>query len=168
MFPFDDVIVDCLITCLFCKQHKKTRHPKYWPFVRGIHRWPMVPPIKGQLCGKHFHIITSAWKYCNISRKLNLGITLSCLALQCRHTEPMVSQITHLTIVYSTVYSGADQRKHQSSVTLSFVRGINRWPVNPPHKGPVTQKMFPFNDVIMWYKSIILQGHFIGTWAIVC
>ena len=61
----------------------------------------------------------------------------------------MVSQITRLTIVYSTVYSGADQRKHQSSASLAFVLGIHRWPVNPPHKGPVTRKMFPFDDVIM-------------------
>ena len=50
------------------------------------------------------------------------------------------SQITSLTIVYSTVYSGADQRKHQTSSSLAFVLGI---------KVPVTRKMFPFDDVIM-------------------
>ena len=61
----------------------------------------------------------------------------------------MAHQITGLTIVYSTVYSGTDQRKHQSSASLAFVRGIHRWPVNSPHKGPITQKMFPFHDVIM-------------------
>ena len=61
----------------------------------------------------------------------------------------MASQITNLTIVYSAVYSGTDQRKHQSSASLAFVRGIHRWPVNSPHKGPVTRKMFPFDDVIM-------------------
>ena len=61
----------------------------------------------------------------------------------------MASQITSLTIVYSTVYSGADQRKHQSSASLAFVRGIHRAPVNSPHKWPVTRKMFPFDDVIM-------------------
>ena len=61
----------------------------------------------------------------------------------------MASQITSVSIVYSTACSGADQRKHQSSASLAFVRGINRWPMNPPHKGPVTQKMFPFDDVIM-------------------
>ena len=61
----------------------------------------------------------------------------------------MASQITSLTIVYSTVYSGTDQRKHQSSVLLAFVRGIHQWPVNSPHKGPVTPKTFPFDDVIM-------------------
>ena len=70
----------------------------------------------------------------------------------------MASQITSLTIVYSTVYSGADQRKHQSSASLSFVRGIHRWPVNSPHKGPVTWKMFPFNDVIMEVYKMVIQS----------
>ena len=58
-------------------------------------------------------------------------------------------QITSLTIVYSIVYLSADQRKHQSSALLAFVRGIHRRPVNSPHEGPVTRKMFPFDDVIM-------------------
>ena len=61
----------------------------------------------------------------------------------------MASQITSLAIVCSTGYSGADQIKYQSSASLSFVRGIHRWQVNSPHKGPVTRKMFPFDDVIM-------------------
>ena len=61
----------------------------------------------------------------------------------------MASHITSLTIFYSTVYSGADQRKHQSSASLAFVRGIHRWRVNSQHKWPVTRKMFPFDDVIM-------------------
>ena len=59
------------------------------------------------------------------------------------------SQITSLMIVHWTVYSGADQRKHHSSASLAFVRGIHRGPVNSPHKCPVTRKMFPFDDVIM-------------------
>ena len=61
----------------------------------------------------------------------------------------MASQITSLTIVYSIVYSGTDQSKHQSSASLAFVWGIHRGPVNSPHKWPVTRKMFPFDDVIM-------------------
>ena len=61
----------------------------------------------------------------------------------------IASQITSLTIVYSTVYSDADQRKYQSSASLAFVWGIHRGPVNSPHKWPVTRKMFPFDDVIM-------------------
>ena len=62
----------------------------------------------------------------------------------------MASQITSSIIVYSTVYSGADQRKHQSSASLAFARGIHRWPVNSPHKWPVTWKMFPFDDVMLF------------------
>ena len=63
------------------------------------------------------------------------------------------SQITSLTIVYSTVYSGEYQRKLQRSASLAFVRGIHRWPVNSPYKGPVTRKMFPFDDVIMFWAN---------------
>ena len=73
------------------------------------------------------------------------------------------SHITSLTIVSSTVYSKADQRKHQSSASLALVRGIHRWPVNSPHKWPVTRKMFPFDDVIMNTRSCAifqdLGGH---------
>ena len=56
----------------------------------------------------------------------------------------VVSQITGVSVVYSTVCSGADQRKHQSSSSLAFVRGIHWWPVNSPHKGPATRKNFYF------------------------
>ena len=59
----------------------------------------------------------------------------------------LASQITGVSIVYSSFCSGADQRKHQSSASVAFVRGIHWWPVNYPHKGPATRKMFPFDDV---------------------
>ena len=61
----------------------------------------------------------------------------------------MASQITSLTIIYPAVSSCEDQRKHQSSGALAFVRGIHRGPVNSSHKWPVTRKMFPLVDVIM-------------------
>ena len=61
----------------------------------------------------------------------------------------MVSQITSILIVCINLYSGADQITHLSSMSLAFVRGIHWWPVNSPHKGPVMQKMFPFDDIIM-------------------
>ena len=67
----------------------------------------------------------------------------------------MASKITSFTIVYSTVYSGANHRKHQSSASLDFVRGIHQGPVNSPRKGPVTWKMFPFDDVI-----VMIMGNF--------
>ena len=68
----------------------------------------------------------------------------------------IASLITSLAIVYSVVYSDADKRKHQSSASLAFVWGIHRGPVNSPHKWPVTRKMFPFDDVIMFFH--IKQG----------
>ena len=64
----------------------------------------------------------------------------------------IAAQITSFTIVYSTVYSDADQRKHHSLTSLAFVRGIHRGPVNSPQKWPVTRKIFPFDDVIMFCK----------------
>ena len=64
----------------------------------------------------------------------------------------IASQIISLAIVYSTVYSDADQRKHQSSAPLAFVRGIAKW-----HKWPVTREIFPFVDVIMWIRACVCE-----------
>ena len=61
----------------------------------------------------------------------------------------MASQITSVLIVYLTVCSVPDQRKHQSSASLAFVRGIYPWPVNSLHKGSVRRKIIPFDDVVM-------------------
>ena len=72
-------------------------------------------------------------------------------ALLWRHNGAVASQITSLTMVYSTVHSDADQRKHQSSSSLASVRGIHRGPVNSPHERPV---MFPFDDVIMIFSGL--------------
>ena len=82
--------------------------------------------------------------------------------------DAIASQITSLTIVYSIVYSDADQRKHQSSASLAFVRRIHRGPVNSPHKWPVTRKMFPFDDVIMCcrnaYRNLSLNLQLLEDW----
>ena len=68
----------------------------------------------------------------------------------------MASLITSFAIVYSTVYSGPDQRKHQSSASLPFVLGIHRWPVTGelPAQMASNVEMFPFDDVIMLYLDI--------------
>ena len=63
----------------------------------------------------------------------------------------MAFQIIGVSIVYSTICSGADQRKHQSSASLVFVRRIHWRPADSPHKGPVKRKIFPFDDVIWTY-----------------
>ena len=87
-------------------------------------------------------ILTLAWLY---SWKNKQNVTHYSDVIMCM----VASQITSLTIVYSTVYSGEDQRKHQSSASLAFVWRIHRCPVNSPHKWPVTRKMSTLDDVIM-------------------
>ena len=115
------------------------------------------------MCGKCVMMqsaILSWWCYSNSDLKLFLHSQHFILllvninrGLQIHYNdvimEAIASQITSLTIIYSIVYSDADQRKHQSSASLAFVWGIHRGPVNSPHKWPVTRKMFPFDDVIM-------------------
>ena len=64
----------------------------------------------------------------------------------------VASQVTSLTAVHWTVYSDADQRKHQSSMSLAFVLGIYRdWWISRT-KGQLREKMSPFDDVIMIRK----------------
>ena len=75
----------------------------------------------------------------------------------------MASQITSLTIVYSTFHSGTDQRKQQSSASLAFVWGIHRWSVNSLHKAPVRRKMFSFDDVILESLEIEVQYRVSGS-----
>ena len=69
----------------------------------------------------------------------------------------IASQITGVSIVFSTVCRSVNQRKHQSSWSLAFVRGIHRWPVNSPHKRPVTRRMFPFDDAMMTLTHTMVQ-----------
>ena len=123
----------------------------YW-FGREITcSWVIIP-------GSNFRLNRYKWQYLPsgnfcyrimLSNLSNLLIKLSILHYNDVIMGAMASQITSLTIVDSTVYSGAYQRKHQIIASLAFVRGIRRWPVNSPHKGPVTRKMFPSDDVIM-------------------
>ena len=88
-----------------------------------------------------------------LGREQNIELTTYTSKVIVRYNDVIMgtiaSQITSLTIVYSTIYSDADQIKHQSSASLAFVWGIHRGPVNSSHKWLVTRKMFPFDDVIM-------------------
>ena len=78
----------------------------------------------------------------------------------------IMSQITSISIVCSAFCSGEHQRKHQSSAPLAFVRGIHQWLVDSPHKGPVTWKMFPFDDVILYLTPWKAVSHLIRTYTI--
>ena len=152
----------------------KWKHfPRNWPFVREIHRSPVNFPHKGQWRGALMFSLIYAWINDWVNNReagdlrrqhghydVIVMISTHLIGLsffESRHqlhyndviVNVMASQITSLTIVHLTVYSGADQRQHQSSTLLVFVMGIHRWPVNSPHKGLLTQKMFPFDAVIM-------------------
>ena len=92
--------------------------------------------------------LTSVFIHANSVVNLCHLIYLRSMKFKSRHYDDakmgsIGSQITSLTIVYSAVYSGEDKRKHQSSASLAFVWEIHRWPVNCPHKWPVTRKTFP-------------------------
>ena len=74
-----------------------------------------------------------------------LGKSLFCATFHCSDVimSAMASHITGVSIVYSTVCAGPDQRKHQRFVPLAFVRGIS-------HKRPVARKMFLSDEVIIY------------------
>ena len=89
--------------------------------------------------------------------KIRQNKTNPYISLRWRHNDHAGVSNTSLTVVYSIVYSGVNQRKHQSSASLAFVREIHRGPVNFPHKWPVTRKMFPFDDVIMIFMGYTIH-----------
>ena len=136
------------------------------------HTCPNVNFGKYTISDCHFVILLPHVDQCYLFTHIPVGWmwskpwdgSLTLPAQNCNKTEhysdvimdAMASQITSLTIVYLTIYTSADQRKHQSSTSLAFVRGIHRWPVNSPHKWPVTRKMFPFDDVIMESANSVL------------
>ena len=137
-------------TGLFIQQpiqanNKESPNPHIAYSLWGIHQWSVDSPHKKPMMWKVLscHMMTSSKK-------------------TFPPYWPIASQITSLTTVYSTVYSDADQRKHQSSASLDFVRGIHRGPVNSMHKWPVTRKMFLFDDVIMVLQ---LLWYYITLWA---
>ena len=125
--------------------HDKSRSPISPPFCKSITSPNLVQSIIGNDCA-----IRSVSELVSCQVCASIYYTDVIMSL-------MASQITSLTIVYSSVYPGTDQRKHQSSASLAFVMGIHRGPVNSPHKGQVTRKTFPFDDVIM--KTLVWFGN---------
>ena len=106
--------------------------PHYWPFMRGIHRSPWCRALMLSLTlawtncwtnaqvavdfRRHEAHVMSLWWHLHVIFLHYIDVIMTTVA----------SQITSLAVVYSIVYSGADQRKHQSSASLAFVRGSHR------------------------------------------
>ena len=151
-FPFQRVN-DAELYCLFFDSLNKLLN-KQWSY-----RWFETPWRSYDVTAMEIQFFPLCLKWCEdpgneFPDKWFMNQNTCCLY----KSLLMASQITSLTIVYSTVHSGADQRKHQSSASLAFVRWIHRWSVNSPHKWPVTRKMFPFDDVIMFLSAFVLQS----------
>ena len=121
-------------------QDRKDGHPSD---EEGFFKWKVWQ-------NSYWIIYHAGFDWCSV----NVGFNIFSSQYTPQHYNDVImsalaSQITNLTIVYSTVYSSAHQRKYQSCTSLAFVRGIHRWPVNSPHKRPGKRKMFLFDDVIM-------------------
>ena len=136
-----------------------------WDDLHYMHsyNWSLVSILSPSALSMKFVFMTVIWQFififilpfwiCFISKHCCiLWFDISLLNFD----RTMASQVTSLTIVYSSVNSGTGQRKHQSSASLAFVRGIHRWLLNSPHKGPVTRNMFPFDGVIMEGRLLVL------------
>ena len=143
------IIGRCTICTSLFRPTKKT--PKLW--LTGLSGFPSQVVQYCESVPRH-DVITPIYRMCM------LNWSRGCYTANFHYNDvimsAMASQITDVCIVCPTVGSGTDQRKHQSSGSQAFVRGIHRWPVNSPHKRPVTRKMFPFDDVIMLLSAVSL------------
>ena len=150
--------LDCLLECLFRRRSTKTSKLPATGLYGGD------SPVTGEFpaqSASNTENVSIWWRHHGLPSPWGIICFFTVRTITVSHynnviMDTIVSQITSLTIAYSTVYSGADQRKHQSSASLAFVWGIHRGPVNSPHKWPVTRKMFPFDDVIMWRIALVL------------
>ena len=162
----------CLLSRLFGCRSQKTSSYASLAFVRGIQRGPVISPQKWPVTRKIFPF--AAVIMCRFSTGVMFGnnmvqnryrtivhqynqnsgdeyqqqqFTLFC-SDNSRFDNSSPQHYSDVTMS-SAVCSGGDHSKHQSSASLSFVRGIHRWPVDSTHERPETRKMFPFDDVIM-------------------
>ena len=104
------------------------------------------------------HYLTKSWVIVNWIRRIKFqwNTQYTHLKMFCTKCRPCCSCLSVFTVIMHTL------QWLQSSASLAFVRvrGIHREPVNSPHKGPVTRKMFPFDDVrwMSWYNSCFPDG----------
>ena len=104
----------------------------YTDYMDYVPRCPLSPE-------RPLNLITHSLTH---SDTWHLSPTHGCLHYSGVIMSAMAFQISRISIVYSTICSGAETSKlHVAGV----LRGIHQWPVNSLHKGPVTQKMFPFD-----------------------
>ena len=131
-----EIFLFCILLCL--------RTEIFYQYISGLLHWHSVSVV----------ISTLSWKKLGTWVRMFFWVTSMTLN-KCHHYNDVImgtiaSKITSLTIVYSTVYSDADQRKHQSSASLAFVRGIHREPMKSPHRGPVICFHLMTSSFVLW------------------
>ena len=170
-----DHTVCCCFNVISFLQNFHNRHPRAHPWRQAMecHLWVQTLiydlPQLLQRCLQYQvildHIITAPycpWD-CRVAQFLPIGMIWYFVISVYHYSDVIMStvtsQITSISIVCWTICKGADQRKHQSSASLAFVRGIHRWPVNSPNEGPVTRKVFPSDVVIMYCQDRNSHGY---------
>ena len=134
-----------------------------WHWVREFNSFTMLIQIPEGLSGVLMGVVGLSlvvWAWCNkrcfTKRKYwgfggdevaNTGLRDKTGLLD--HYRDVIMNAMAFHITSASILVCSDQRKHLSSTSLAFVRGIHRSPVDSPNKGPVTRKKFPFDDVIM-------------------
>ena len=115
----------------------------YWPFVRGIHRSPVNSPHKGQ------------WRWALMFSKSEVPqnstlVQARNFSLHWRHNNHNgVSDHQSHGCLLNRLFRRRSKKVSKLRVTGLCV-GNSPGPHNSPHKWPVTRKMFPFDDVIMY------------------
>ena len=116
--------------------------------------------IKETLQGIISKFVVSTMPFVSITNKLGPGawarIVLTVSLQWCHNEHDGVSNHQPHGCLLNRLFRRSS-KKHQSPASLAFVRGIHRWLVNSLHKGPVTQKMFPFDDVIIFQSCIYMR-----------
>ena len=150
-------IINENINLFIHKMHLKIPSAKWWPSYLGgdgltclwVATWHVhILRIPGTTC----QAVNQFWCHSRVGGPKRPSVHYNDTIM-----SAMASQISCLTIVYSTVYSRADQRKHPSSASVVFVRGIHRWSVNSPKKWPVAGKMLNFHSMTSSWVTWILQ-----------
>ena len=105
--------------CKFIQMQRVLKQSNSHQFVLGPNKLNIYKFVKEK--EKHIHVVSY----------------MICVHYSDVIKSAMGPQIIGVSIVYSTVCSGADQRNYQSSA----------WPVNSPRKGPVTRK-----NISIWLR----------------
>ena len=142
-------------TQLFVQQ-RNIKAPHYWPFVNERNHLQSMVSLYAE--SVFMFVATSSAQSETSFLFPNSKSGYSTVLLTNHYSEIIISTMTSQVTGVSAICSTADQRKYESTVSLAFVRRIHWWPVDSPHKGPVMQKMFPFDDVLMHITQIEDSG----------